>query len=100
MTETSQPPQLTVRDNSEEQRFEAVDESGVVAGFAAYRRSDEAVTFTHTVVDDAFEGHGVGSTLVRAALDMVRDEGVRVVPRCPFVAGYIEKHPDYADLVD
>jgi predicted GNAT family acetyltransferase len=100
MAETSQRAQLTVRDNSEEHRFEAVDESGVVAGFAAYRRSDEAVTFIHTVVDDAFEGHGVGSTLVEAALDMVRDEGLRVVPRCPFVASYIERHPAYADLVD
>jgi predicted GNAT family acetyltransferase len=100
MSETSQTPQLTVRDNSQDQRFEAVDESGVVAGFAAYRRSEKAVTFIHTVVDDAFEGHGVGSTLVKAALDAVREEGVRVVPRCPFVASYIERHPEYADLVD
>jgi predicted GNAT family acetyltransferase len=100
MSETSQQPQLTVRDNPEDQRFEAVDETGVVAGFAAYRREEGRVTFTHTVVDDAFEGHGVGSTLVRAALDAVRDEGVRVVPRCPFVADYIDKHPEYADLVD
>jgi uncharacterized protein len=100
MSETSQQPQLTVRDNSEERRFEAVDETGVVAGFASYRRREGQVTFTHTVVDDAFEGRGVGSTLVRAALDAVRDEGVRVVPQCPFVASYIDKHPEYADLVD
>lgn len=100
MTETSHTPQLTVRDNAEDRRFEAVDETGVVAGFAAYRRSDHTITFTHTVVDDAFEGRGVGSTLVGAALDAVRDEGVRVVPQCPFVAGYIERHPEYADLVD
>lgn len=100
MTETSHTPQLTVRDNAEDRRFEAVDETGVVAGFAAYRRGDGAVTFTHTVVDDAFEGRGVGSTLVRAALDAVRGEGVRVVPQCPFVAGYIQRHPEYADLVD
>jgi predicted GNAT family acetyltransferase len=96
-----------VRDNAEEERFEAVDESGVVAGFAAYRRKTGhhpgdigQVTFTHTVVDDAFEGHGVGSTLVGSALDAVRREGLRVVPRCPFVAGYIHRHPEYADLVE
>jgi uncharacterized protein len=100
MPETSQRAHLTVRDNPDEHRFEAVDESGVVAGFAAYRRSSGELTFTHTVVDDAFEGRGVGSTLVGTALDMVRDEGLRVVPRCPFVASYIEKHPGYADLVD
>lgn len=99
MSETSQRPELTVRDNPDEDRFEAVDENGVVAGFAAYRRDREKVTFTHTVVDDAFEGRGVGSTLVGAALDAVRGEGVRVVPRCPFVASYIDSHPEYADLV-
>jgi predicted GNAT family acetyltransferase len=99
-SEQAQTSSLTVRDNSEDDRFEAVDESGVVAGFAAYRREEGRVTFTHTVVDDAFEGRGVGSTLVKAALDAVRDEGVRVVPQCPFVGSYIERHPEYADLVD
>ncbi len=100
MSETSPTPQLTVRDNPEDDRFEAVDESGVVAGFAAYRRSEGAITFTHTVVDDAFEGHGAGSTLVGAALDAVRGEGLRVVAQCPFVASYVERHPEYADLLD
>ena len=89
---------VTVRDDAEESRFEAVDESGVVAGFAAYRRYPDRIVFTHTVVDDAFEGRGVGSTLVRLALDAVRDEGLRVVPQCPFVRSYIERHPEYAVL--
>lgn len=89
---------VTVRDDAEENRFEAVDESGVVAGFAAYRRYPDRIVFTHTVVDDAFEGRGLGSTLVRAALDAVRGEGLRVVPQCPFVKSYIERHPEYADL--
>ena len=89
---------VTVRDDAEENRFEAVDESGVVAGFAAYRRYADRIVFTHTVVEDAYEGRGVGSTLVRAALDAVRYEGVRVVPQCPFVRSYIERHPEYADL--
>jgi len=99
MPQTPESLQLTVRDNSDHHRFEAVDEAGVVAGFAAYRREEGRVVFTHTVVDDAFEGHGVGSTLVKAALDTVRGEGLRVVPQCPFVSSYIDKHPDYADLV-
>ena len=98
--EPAQASSLTVRDNSQEDRFEAVDESGVVAGFAAYRRREGRITFIHTVVDDAFEGRGVGSTLVKAALDAARDEGLRVEPKCPFVASYIEQHPEYADLVD
>jgi uncharacterized protein len=95
----SDPQQITVRDNPEHHRFEAVDESGVVAGFAAYRRSGDAVVLTHTEVDDAFEGHGVGSRLARGALDALRSQGVRVVPSCPFIGSYIEAHPEYADLV-
>ena len=57
--------------------------------------------FTHTEVFDAFEGKGVGSALARGALDAVRADGTRqVLPRCPFIRGWIERHPDYQDLVD
>ena len=89
---------VTVSDDREKSRFEAVDESGVVAGFAAYRREGDRVVFTHTEVDDAFEGRGVGSVLVRTALDAVREEGLRVVAQCPFVRSFIQDHPEYADL--
>ena len=91
--------QVTVRDHVEAQRFEAVDQDGTVAGFAAYRRSPERVVFTHTEVADAFEGRGVGSQLVRAALDSVRNEGLQVVAQCPFVESWIERHPEYVDLL-
>jgi uncharacterized protein len=90
---------VTVRENPGEHRFEALTEPGVVAGFAAYQRSGDRVVFTHTEVDDAFEGQGVGSTLVRGALDAVRGEGVRVEAQCPFVRSYIERHQEYADLL-
>ena len=85
-------------DNQAESRFEAhVD--GELAGFSAYQLSDGVITFTHTEVDDAYEGQGVGSSLVRQALDAVRaDGGLRVRPWCPFVRAWIESHPDYADL--
>lgn len=95
MTERSR---ISVRDNPEGHRFEAVDESGVVAGVAVYRRHDDRIVFLHTEVDDAREGQGVGSELVREALDQVRSEGLRVVAQCPFVRSWIEHHPDYADL--
>jgi predicted GNAT family acetyltransferase len=95
----TEPQQITVRDNPQRHRFEAVDESGVVAGFAAYRRSGDAVVLTHTEVDDAFEGHGVGSRLARGALDALREQEVQVVPSCPFISAYIEDHQEYADLV-
>ncbi len=94
----TEPSGITVRDNPEAHRFEAVDESGSVAAVAVYRRHDDRVVFVHTEVDDAHEGQGVGSVLVRAALDTVRAEGLRVVAQCPFVRAWIERHPEYADL--
>jgi predicted GNAT family acetyltransferase len=95
----SEPPPVTVHDAPDQHRFEAVDESGQVAGVAVYVRHDDRVVITHTVVDDAFEGRGVGSALARSALDAIRAEGLTVDPQCPFVRSWIERHPDYADLV-
>lgn len=91
---------VQVTDNPGESRFEArID--GELAGLAAYDKDDDLIVFTHTEVYDVFEGKGVGSALARGALDAVRAEGGRrVVPRCSFIRGWIEKHPDYQDLVD
>lgn len=90
---------VEVHDAQGAERYEArVD--GVLAGFAEYRRRDGRTVFTHTEVDDAFEGRGVGGALARAALDDVRRRGERAVPVCPFIADWIERHPDYDDLVD
>ncbi|MGR6965793.1 GNAT family N-acetyltransferase [Geodermatophilus sp. URMC 61] len=91
--------ELTVTDVPEAGRYE-VRAGDRVLGLAAYQRRGDQVVFTHTEVDPDAEGGGVGGTLVRGALDDVRAHGLRVVPRCSFVRGYIERHPDYADLVD
>ena len=91
--------EVEVTDNPAENRYEArVD--GELAGFAAYHLTRSSIVFTHTEVDPAFEGHGVGSSLARFALDDVRAKGERdVVPVCPFIHGWIDDHPEYADLV-
>ncbi len=91
--------ELTVTDVPEADRYEARDGDRVL-GLAAYRRQGDRVVFTHTEVDPDAEGSGVGSTLVRGALDDVRAHGLRAVPRCSFVRTWIDRHPDYADLVD
>ncbi len=92
------PPNLQVSDNKDEQRYEASVNGGVA--FAAYQPAGEdTLIFTHTEVPEESEGGGVGSALVKAALDDVRAQGMQVVPQCPFVAAYIERHPEYADLV-
>ena len=91
---------VQVTNNEAEKRYEArVD--GRLAGSAYYDTADDLIVFTHTEVDDAYEGQGVGSTLARAALDDVRADGRRkVVPRCPFIKGWIDRHPAYQDLLE
>jgi predicted GNAT family acetyltransferase len=90
--------QISVRDNPDEQRFEAFDSSGELLAISTYRRYEDRIVFVHTEVDDDAEGQGVGSDLVRTALDQVRDEGLRVVAQCPFVKEWISRHQEYADL--
>lgn len=90
--------ETTVADAPDQSRYEArVD--GKLAGFAAYTPRGTDVVFTHTQVDDDFEGQGVGSRLVRSALDDVRARGLLATPLCPFVAAFIADHQEYADLV-
>jgi predicted GNAT family acetyltransferase len=91
--------ELTVRDVPDADRYEVRDGDRVL-GLAAYERRGEQVVFTHTEVDPRQEGGGVGSTLARGALDDVRARGLRAVPRCSFIRGWIERHPEYADVVD
>jgi uncharacterized protein len=90
--------ELTVVDAPEAGRYEARfgDE---VAGFAEYTLDGDQIVFTHTEVDPAYEGEGVGSRLAQAALDDARARGLTVVPRCPFIRGWIARHPAYEDLV-
>ena len=87
-----------VRNNEAQQQYE-LDVEGQLA-LAAYRLRDGRITFTHTEVPEALEGQGVGSKLVKAALDDARAQGLKVVPACAFVKHYIEKHAEEQDLLD
>ena len=68
-------------------------------GLAAYRRRNGRIAFTHTEVDDKLEGHGFGSRLASEALADVKRQGLEVVPLCPFIARYIDDHPEYEELL-
>ena len=72
---------------------------GHLIGLAAYHRRDGRIAFTHTEVDESCEGKGCGSQLAEAVLEDARRQGLAVVPLCPFIAHYIERHPEYAELV-
>ncbi|MFC6878818.1 MULTISPECIES: GNAT family N-acetyltransferase [Actinomadura] len=87
-----------ITDNPQADRYE-IRVDGRQAGFAEYRTRPGEIVFTHTEVDPAFEGQGVGSALARGALDDVRAKGSRAVPLCPFIKSWIDRHPDYQDLV-
>jgi len=89
---------VEVTDAPGQDRYEArID--GELVGFAEYRRHDGSITFTHTDVDEAAQGLGVGAALARHSLDEARAGGRRVHLVCPFYAGWVERHPEYADLV-
>ena len=87
-----------VVDNLAASRFQILVD-GEVAGFADYQRRGSTISFTHTVIDPTFKGRGLGSTLARGVLDAARDAGSAVLPFCPFIRKYIQRHPAYLDLV-
>lgn len=88
---------IPVLNNEAEHRFEA--KLGDAVAFTEYRLHDGALILPHTVVPDAFAGKGVGGQLAKAVLGWAREQGLEVVPTCPFIAGYITKHPEWHDLV-
>ena len=90
--------QTLVQDNPARRRFEILVDGGL-GGFATYQVRDGALVLTHTEVDPAHRGRGVGNELARGALDQIRERGERVVPQCPFIARFVEDNPEYADLV-
>ena len=89
---------IEVRDNPDESRFEAYLD-GRLAGYSAYLVGAGTLNVVHTEVDDAFEGHGVGSALVRQMLDQLRERtDLKVTASCPFVRTWLRRHPEYQDL--
>ncbi len=90
--------QTEVVDVAQAGRFE-IHVDGRRAGLATYRRSGAELSILHTEIDPDYEGRGLGSTLARQALDMVRAAGGSVLPYCPFFRAYLRRHPEYADLV-
>jgi uncharacterized protein len=91
---------IDVADDPAQSRYVA-SVGGEVAGYSEYEIDEPRgrILIQHTEVDDAFEGHGVGGTLVSKTLDDARARGLEVLPFCRFVKSYIAKHPEYLDLV-
>ena len=89
---------VSVKDAPDEARYE-IRVDGELAGFAEYRLTEDRIDFTHTEVFDAFSGQGLAGQLARASLDDTQRRNLSVRPYCPFYRGWIQKHPEYVDLV-
>jgi len=87
----------SVKNNEAAHRFELEAEGRTAV--SEYRRRNGTIVFTHTEVPLQLEGKGIGNALAKSALDYARSEGLRVVPRCRFIAAFIKRHPEYQDLV-
>lgn len=88
-----------VTNNKRERRFEMPLEGGASA-FIQYEEAGEGVlALAHTEVPEEYEGQGIGSALVKGAFEILRAEGLKIVPTCPFVAAYVRRHPEYQSLV-
>jgi uncharacterized protein len=98
MEEQRMDEEIRIADNPAERRYEA-HMGDRLAGFAEYRAVPGRIVFIHTEVLPEFEGRGVGSRLAAGALDDVRARGLGMTPKCPFIAAYVRRHPQYADLV-
>jgi len=94
----SSVPDAVIADNPEAQRYEVhVDDA--LAGYAEYRLRPGLIAFTHTEIRDRFEGQGLAGRLIAFALDDSRERGLDVLPFCPFVNSYVQRHLEYAGLV-
>lgn len=88
---------VVVVDNADARRYEAQ-----VQGYRAlidYQRTGDRIVLTHAEVPTALQGQGIAGKMAQVALDAARAQGLAVIPRCPFVAAYIRRHPAYRDLV-
>ena len=88
---------VTVRHNEPGQRYE-VTLDGQTA-FSQYEMRGDTILFLHTELPEALEGRGIGSAIAKAALDDAQRRKLSVIPECPFIRGYIDRHPEYRDLV-
>ncbi len=89
---------LEVKNNHSKNRFEA-SLDGKTALIKYRKEADGTLNLFHTEVPDEFEGRGVGGQLVKAALDQIKADNLKIIPSCPFVAAYVKRHPEYHDLV-
>ncbi|MGO2386443.1 MAG: GNAT family N-acetyltransferase [Psychrobacter sp.] len=96
MSNQTSKPNLEIVHNQAAKRFETSIDGQT--GYISYQENADKLVYDHTIVPQQLGGHGVGSALVKHALNYAREQNKKVVPQCSFVASYISKHPEYQDL--
>lgn len=91
--------EITVIDVPDKERFEARDADGNVLGFVTYQLTGNIIVYTHTEVMPEHEGKGIGSQLAKAVMDDAKSRSRNVVPICPYIAKWLQKHPEYDGVV-
>ena len=94
---SGEAPEVTVQHKPERNRFEVHFDEGTAV--LEYMKVGNTLIFTHTEVPESLEGRGLAGKLAKTGLEYVRDNGMSAAPLCPFVKAYIERHPEYKDLV-
>lgn len=89
---------IEIADEADKKRYE-IRADGEPAGFVTYRLKAGLIELVHTEIDEEVEGHGLGGRLIAFALDDARERGLEVLPTCPFVNDYVQRHRQYVDLV-
>ena len=88
---------VIVSENKEKKRFEVTLDGK--AAVIEYIRAEDKMYLTHTEVPNEFEGKGIASKMVKQVLQKIKDEGLKLVPLCPFIASYIKRHPEWKEIL-
>ena len=97
MKNQSSEQNLTITHNEQAKRFETSIDGHT--GYISYQERDDTLVYDHTIVPHELGGRGIGSALVKHALNYAREQNKKVIPQCSFVSSYISEHPDYQDLL-
>ena len=97
MSNQNSKQELNIVHNEQGKRFETSIDGHT--GYISYQDRGDKLVYDHTIVPDELGGRGVGSALVKYALNYARENDKKIVPQCSFVASYIDKHPEYQDLL-
>lgn len=89
--------EVNIKENKEKNRFEAEVENRVA--LIEYKRAEDKMYLTHTEVPKELEGKGVGSSMVKQVLQQIKDENLKLIPLCPFIASYVKRHPEWKEIL-